>query len=166
MGAAGLREYAFTSFDLDMTLRQAEEALRAFFRPFPRLEAWRSTHADLCRRRGYIEIGAGRVVRSEWEPFGLSFQQTCNLPIQGACADVMLRALRLVHRRLRQARLRGGLVASVHDELLLEVHADDAEIARDLLEDAMIGAFIETFPGAPVNGVAAAKVGRTWAEVK
>jgi hypothetical protein len=26
------------------------------------------------------------------------------------------------------------------------VQADDAEIARDLLEDAMIGAFTETFP--------------------
>jgi DNA polymerase I-like protein with 3'-5' exonuclease and polymerase domains len=67
---------------------------------------------------------------------------------------------------LKDARIRGGLVACVHDELLLEVHEDDAEVARDLLEDAMIGAFTETFPGAPVNGVATAKVGQTWAEVK
>jgi DNA polymerase I-like protein with 3'-5' exonuclease and polymerase domains len=60
---------------------------------------------------------------------------------------------------LKARGIRGGLVACVHDELLLEVHEDDAEAARDLLKATMIDAFTETFP-APVNGVAAAKIGR------
>jgi hypothetical protein len=46
------------------------------------------------------------------------------------------------------------------------VHEDDAEKARALLEAAMIEAFAMTFPGAPTNGVAVAKIGKNWAEVK
>ena len=78
----------------------------------------------------------------------------------------MLRAITWTYARLKAAQIRGGLVACVHDELLAEVAEDDAEKARQLLEQTMTDAFAETFPGAPVNGVAAAKIGRTWAEVK
>ena len=51
------------------------------------------------------------MVEARWEPSGhLSFPQCCNLPVQGAAADAMLRALALVFRRLRG--INGGLVAS------------------------------------------------------
>ena len=62
----------------------------------------------------------------------------------------MLRAIAMVFRRLRG--IRGGLVASVHDELLLEVAEDDAEQARQILEETMVAAFELTFPGAPTAG--------------
>jgi DNA polymerase I-like protein with 3'-5' exonuclease and polymerase domains len=60
----------------------------------------------------------------------------------------------------------GGLIASIHDELLLEFAEADAEGGRELLQAVMIEAFALTFPGAPTAGVAAAKIGRSWAEVK
>jgi DNA polymerase I-like protein with 3'-5' exonuclease and polymerase domains len=95
------------------------------------------------------------VVEARWELSGrLSFPQCCNLPIQGICADAMLRALTLIHSRLRSAGIRGGLVASIHDELLLEVHADDAGVAGAILEETMIEAFAIIFAGAPAEGVA------------
>jgi len=72
----------------------------------------------------------------------------------------------LVHARLKRSAIRGGLVACVHDELLLEVHEADAQRAREILQQTMIDAFVATFPGAPTNGVATAKVGLSWAEVK
>jgi DNA polymerase I-like protein with 3'-5' exonuclease and polymerase domains len=78
----------------------------------------------------------------------------------------MLRTITMIHSRLRSTGIRGGLVASIHDELLLEVHADDAEAACVLLEETMIEAFAVTFPGAPTDGVASAAIGRSWAEVK
>ena len=62
--------------------------------------------------------------------------------------------------------IRGGLVASVHDELLAEVHEDDIERARGLLQQAMTEAFVMTFPGAPTTNVATANTGRSWAEAK
>jgi DNA polymerase I-like protein with 3'-5' exonuclease and polymerase domains len=72
----------------------------------------------------------------------------------------------LIDTCLVEGQIRGGLVACVHDELILEVHEDDAEIARALLEDAMTDAFATTFPGAPTKGVAEAVIGQNWAETK
>ena len=59
-----------------------------------------------------------------------------------------------------------GLVATVHDELLLEVAEQDAEYARDILHATMVEAFELTFPDAPTNNLAEAIIGRTWAELK
>ena len=78
----------------------------------------------------------------------------------------MLRAIALVYARLKAARIRGGLVACVHDELLLEVAEADAETARDILGETMTEAFAMTFPGAPTRKVVEVKLGITWNEVK
>jgi DNA polymerase I-like protein with 3'-5' exonuclease and polymerase domains len=168
-GPDGLRESAFVTYGVELSRAEAEQARRRFADTYRRLwqGLWNNYHR--CKARGYVEIGCGRVVEAAWETDvdgRLLFTRCCNLPIQGICADAMLRALILAHARFKQARIRGGLVACVHDELLLEVHEDDAEKARQLLEQTMIDALTETFPGAPMNCVATAKIGQTWAEAK
>jgi DNA polymerase-1 len=163
----GLVEYAFGSYGIAMTEADAKHALYAFFRRFATINRWRQDNVDICRAQGFVRIGAGRIVKAAWEPSGrLTFQQCCNFPVQGICADAMLRAITLVHARFTEAGIRGGLVATVHDELLGEVHEDDAERARGLLQQAMTGAFVMTFPGAPTTNVATANIGRSWAEAK
>ena len=107
------------------------------------------------------------AVEAAWEERGrLRFTQCCNLPIQGICADAMLRAIRMAYARLRAEGVRGGLVACVHDELLLEVQENDTSVAGEILTRAMIDAFIETFPGAPTTNLVDVKIGKTWADVK
>ncbi len=165
IGAKALAANAFDSYGVEMSVPEAQQALDRFFARYATLRDWMREHADLCQARGYVEIGVGRVVEVNWEVGGrLTFQQCCNLPVQGAAADAMLRAIAMVFRRLHG--IRGGLVASVHDELLLEVTEGDAETARQVLEETMIEAFEQTFPGAPTNKVVEVQVGRTWKDVK
>jgi DNA polymerase-1 len=167
IGPRSLAEDAFAHYGVEMTQAEAKHALDAFFWRFATLDRWRRDHAERCQARGYVVIGAGRRAEAAWEPGGqLSFPQCCNLPIQGICADAMLRAIALVYARFNAAGIRGGLVATVHDELLAEVNAADAKGARELLQAAMVEAFTLTFPGAPMRGVAEAKIGSTWHEVK
>jgi DNA polymerase I-like protein with 3'-5' exonuclease and polymerase domains len=78
----------------------------------------------------------------------------------------MLRAISMVHGRLQRRRIHGGLIATVHDELLLEVAQEEAGQAREILHIAMVEAFEATFPGAPTTNLAEAKVGGTWADLK
>jgi len=168
-GPHGLRESAFINYGVQMSLDEAEHACRRFRETYRVLYQGLWHNYRRCEARGYILIDAGRIVKAEWETDvggRLRFTRCCNIPIQGICANAMLRAIALVYARLKAARIRGGLVACVHDELLLEVDEDDAEKARQILEGTMIDAFVETFPEAPANGVARAKVGRTWAEAK
>jgi DNA polymerase I-like protein with 3'-5' exonuclease and polymerase domains len=165
VGPRTLAENAFDTYGVDMTAGAARAALDRFFLEYRGLKRWMYHHADLCQRRGYVRIGAGRVVEAVWEPGRkLRFPQCCNLPVQGAAADAMLRAIAMVFRRLRG--INGGLVACVHDELLLEVAETDAERARCMLEETMIEAFEQTFPGAPIGKLVEAKIGKTWLEVK
>jgi DNA polymerase I len=166
LGARGLAIYAFNTYGVEMSVAEAQRYLDQFFATYPGLKNYLQEHARLCQRRGYVVIGAGRVVEARWEKFGLSYQQCCNLPVQGIAADAMLRALVLVHAGLRAAALRAGIIASVHDEILIEAYEADAEEARVLLEAAMVEAFALTFPGAPLGGVATAKIGRTWWDTK
>jgi DNA polymerase-1 len=150
-----------------LSAREALQHINTFFKTYHPLRNDLDDHAELCQRRGYIAIGCGRVVEAAWEKYGLSYQQCCNLPVQGIAADCMLRALVLVYDEFRACGVRGGLIATIHDEILCEVHEDDAEGARELLEACMLTAFADTFPrAASFDGVVEAKIGRTWGELK
>jgi DNA polymerase I-like protein with 3'-5' exonuclease and polymerase domains len=75
-------------------------------------------------------------------------------------------ALHAIDWMLPAEGIEGWLVAWMHDEILIEVPEADAERASVLLVKAMTDAFAETFPGAPLNGLVEAKIGRSWAETK
>jgi len=72
----------------------------------------------------------------------------------------MLRAVRMAHERL--AGLQAWLVATVHDELLVEASEKDSERAQAILSETMAEAFAMTFPGAPTGGIVEVKVGKSW----
>jgi DNA polymerase-1 len=167
IGAASLAANAFADYGIEMTVSEADQALKAFFAFFYGYDDWRWDHYHLCQRRGYVLIDAGRIVAASWEPGRkLSFPQSCNLVIQGAAANCMMRLIILLYARLKASAIRGGMVATIHDELLLEVPEDDAEATRALLAETMIEAFELTYPGAPIVNLVETKIGRSWADVK
>jgi DNA polymerase-1 len=166
IGAVTLSEDAFDNYGILMGEAEAQLALDAFFSTYRRFNEWRWEHWAQCKATGRVVVPvSGRTVEAAWEYGGrLRFTQCCNIPIQGRCADAMLRAIRLVHERLQG--LDAALVVSLHDELLVEASERDAECVRTILEEAMIEAFQTTFPGAPSHGVAEAVIGPTWFAVK
>jgi DNA polymerase-1 len=70
-----------------------------------------------------------------------------NQPIQGTSADILKRALKLLHDSNRGTSAR--LVNIVHDEILLECDASEAEDTARRLEAKMIQAgeeYVKTIP--------------------
>ena len=161
MSAKGLSAAAWSGYGIELPEADAKLALDRFFAKYSGLRQWMRTHADQCKRARRVTIGAGRVVENAWEAYPLNYPQHCNLPVQGSCADCMMRAIALVH-----AELPGVLVAMVHDELLAEVPAADADATVEILKSCLHRAFVETFPGAPTLGLVDAHVGASWAELK
>ena len=157
---------AWKNYRVAMTLPEAEGALEKFFAKFHTLKRWMRQHAETCKSRHRIDIGAGRVLQAGWEPGGLRYTQCCNLPIQGASADIMMLAIAKVHRGMQVGNIEGGLVASVHDELVLEVRENQAPQAKSILEEAMVEAFAQTYPLAPVSRLVSVSVGLTWGDLK
>ena len=61
-----------------------------------------------------------------------------NMPIQGTSADILKRALRLLHDEIRPTS--AILVNIVHDEIIVECAANEADQIATILDSAMVRA--------------------------
>ena len=63
-----------------------------------------------------------------------------NTPIQGTSADIIKIAMVKVYNRLKAEGLKSKLILQVHDELIVEASADEAERAAKILHEEMVNA--------------------------
>ena len=163
-GAAGLAKYAKTQYGVDMSLKQAERYRQAFFDTYPGLRRWQRRTAELAEASHSVRTPSGRVRTFKRKRGKSYFTAFLNTPVQGGAAEVMLAALAALDRRLKG--LDAKLVNVVHDEIVLEVAADQAAAAKTAVEEAMVEGMLSVFPRADCNGLVEAHSGCNWAEAK
>ena len=71
------------------------------------------------------------------------------MPIQGTSADILKRALHLLHNQMSGTSAK--LVNIVHDEIIVECDAAEADATAKLLENAMCSAGVEYVKKVPVK---------------
>ena len=159
----GLARYARNSYGVTMTKQEAAQAQQRFFRAYPQLQQWQLQQITTARVYGKVKTRTG-LVRDFTTSSGYLEAEACNHPIQGSAGEILLAALKHLDTKSTGAQLYNH----VHDEILLDVQADNAEQAAAELERAMVTGFLEIFPegGGLTNGLVDVKQGRTWAEVK
>ena len=81
-----------------------------------------------------------------------------NSPIQGTSADILKRAMRLVHDGLKG--LDAQMVNCVHDEIIVEASECDASRAAEVLGREMINAGQEIIKTVPID--AEVQTGNDW----
>ena len=166
MGARGLVATAWNSYGVVMSIDDAQMALNSFFRKFAGLKRWMHRNAEICNAKRAIAIGLGRVFENAWSDTGIRYTQCCNLPIQGACADVMMLAVTRMQRSFREHNTDARLIAQVHDEIIVEAASGSIAASADIMSQAMTFAFLEMFPGAPTMDLVNIKTGNSWADLK
>ena len=82
-----------------------------------------------------------------------------NMPIQGTAADIIKLAMVHVFKRLRDEKLQAKLLLQVHDELIVECSADEAERVSSILREEM-----EHAADLSVPLTVEVKSGHSWAE--
>jgi DNA polymerase-1 len=97
---------------------------------------------------------AGRVARFNFDPedkqaASLAQRNGKNTPIQGSSADILKRALRLLHDKLKGTG--ACIVNMIHDEIVVEADASEAEAVGKIVEDAMCKAGEEYVKKVPVK---------------
>jgi len=108
------------------------------------------------RRRQVPELRARRwELRRQGERFAV------NMVIQGTAADIMKVAMVRCDAGLKQAGLRTRMILQIHDELLFEGPAEEAERVEALAVEQMAGAF-EMDPPLAVE----AGIGPDWLAAK
>ena len=132
----------------------AENTMRKYFGTYRALDGYlRQSGSDVVTKR-IARTASNRMLRlrfdeSDRQQVASARRYGVNMPIQGTSADILKRALRLLHESLRETS--GRLVNIVHDEIIVECDASEAELISEKLETAMRQAGQEYISSVPIN---------------
>ena len=141
----------------------AENTMRKYFGTFRKLDEYLRTEGRRLISERQARTASGRMLRlrfdeNDRQQIASARRYGINMPIQGTSADILKRALRLLHDQLRGTTAR--LVNIVHDEVIVECTAQDADQTAKLLENAMCTAGEEFVRKVPVK--VDAKIADDW----
>jgi DNA polymerase-1 len=154
LGAKALRRKAKAEYGLKLSVREAGRYRRGFFAAYPAIGAWHNT----IRRQKAEETRtlAGRRVLVDSAGF---YGAKANYIVQGTGADAVKAALALLWER--RSEVPGAFpVLIVHDEIVIEADAGQADVAAAWLQKAMVDAIAPLIDPVPV--VVETKIGQSW----
>jgi DNA polymerase-1 len=133
---------------------EAENTLRKYFATYPRMDEWLRMQSNNVVTQRQTRTASGRLAKFNFDEndrasLAAALRYAKNMPIQGTSADILKRALRLLHNDLRGTS--GKLVNIVHDEIIVECDVSDADSTAKLLESAMLRAGREFVSRVPVK---------------
>ncbi len=163
--------YGISAYGLSQSLgierEEAEAYIARYFERMPRVKTFIEETIAEARARGYATTVFGRrrpipeLKASSFQERSLGERLAVNSVIQGSAADIIKVAMIRCHGRLLREFPRARLVLQVHDELLCEVPAEEAEAVRG----AMVEEMVQAYPMDPPLGVDAG-VGPDWLSAK
>ena len=132
---------AFTlSRDIGVTPQAAQAFIDAYFEGYPAVRGFLDGVIDKARESGEVRTMFGRrrlvpELRSRnGQVRAAAERMTVNMPIQGAAADILKRAMIDLDGALPPTAL---MILTVHDELLIEAPRDTADAVATLVRDRM-----------------------------
>ena len=133
-------------------LPEAEGVLKKYFATYRQLDTYLNEAANRAVRERQARTGSGRLVRFRYDEqdrqqISMTKRNGKNTPIQGTSADILKRALRLLKDELRGTNAQ--IVNIIHDEIVVEADADEAEDVALKVERAMVAAgeeYVKTVP--------------------
>lgn len=159
--------YGLSSFGLSQQLGISVDEARTlrdeYFARFGRIRDYLTNVVDQARRDGFTQTMLGRrrylpdLVSDNRQRREMAERMALNAPIQGTAADIVKVAMLAVDRALVEGGLRSRLLLQVHDELVIELAADEEQRVRQLVEEHMAGAADLAVPLSVSIGV-----GRSW----
>jgi DNA polymerase-1 len=143
--------YGMSAFGLSrstgLTLAEAENFVKAYFRQFPGVKLYLDSIRRLATNQGYVEtlLGRRRLFPNLSKQIDQNMRnreerEAINAPIQGTAADIMKLAMIQLPPAIQQAHLPARLMLQVHDELVLEVPpealTDTQRVVQSVMENA------------------------------
>lgn len=165
MGAGALAN------QIHVTEEEAQEMINKYSETYPQLWRYLKNQFRLAGKRLYAVTASGRrqefkepskdqlgePVKAELAAIG---RNGMNMPIQGTSADILKRALKILHDKMLPYD--AHIVNIVHDEITVEARDDEnLETVRKMVEDSMIEAAEEFIKDVPI--LVDAKIVDNWA---
>ena len=137
MSAFGLAE------NLNIPVGVARDFIEAYFEKYPNVKAYMDDTIAKCEQSGYVttllnrrrEIPEIRNKNRNIKEFGK--RAAMNAPVQGSAADLVKVAMVNVDSELKKRNLKSKLILQIHDELILNVPADEKPQVMQLVKEQM-----------------------------
>ena len=134
------------SKDIGVTVAEAKEYMQQYFARYGGVKRYMEEIVETARQQGWVETAWHRrrelpeLRSSNFNMRSFGERVALNMPIQGTAADIMKLAMVRVRDRLRRELPEARLVLQIHDELIVECPADQAEQVKTVLREEMAGA--------------------------
>lgn len=161
MGAWSLSE------DLDTTPKEAQEFIDKYLSVYPEIKQYMIDVVAFGEKHGYVETKLNRR-RYIPELHSKVYQQrefgkrtALNAPIQGTAADILKVAMIELYKYLKNNNKMTKIILQVHDELILEVPAEELEEIKIIVPKIMNEAYQLSVELKTDYGI-----GKTWYEIE
>ena len=151
--------------DIGVFQSEAKAYMDSYFAKYHGVRAYMTRVVEQAKADGYVTTLFGRrrdlpeLKSSNFNLRSFGERVALNMPIQGTAADIIKAAMVRVDARMRAEHLQARLLLQVHDELIVECPAEEAETVKAILVDEM-----EHVVDYRVPLLVDAKIGTSWAE--
>ena len=151
--------------DIGVFQSEAKAYMDSYFAKYHGVREYMTRVVEQAKADGYVTTLFGRrrdlpeLKSSNFNLRSFGERVALNMPIQGTAADIIKAAMVRVDARMRAEKLQARLLLQVHDELIVECPAEEAETVKAILVDEM-----EHVVDYRVPLLVDAKIGASWAE--
>ncbi|MCC6690123.1 MAG: DNA polymerase I, partial [Bacteroidia bacterium] len=148
--------YGISAFGLSERLsiprKEAAAIIENYFQKYPLVKDYMDLSIENARQKGYVEtiLGRRRYLRDinsgNATVRGFAERNAINAPIQGSAADMIKIAMINIHKDFISKKMRSKMLLQVHDELVFDVHKDELEIVKPIIEHRMKTALLMAVP--------------------
>ncbi len=162
----GISDFSL-AMDIGVTKRQAGEYIETYLARYPKVAEYLKNIILKAESDGYVSsmLGRRRYIpelssqKKVLKAFGE--RVAMNAPIQASAADIIKIAMCRVDKALEKSGLDAKLILQVHDELIVDCNADDADKVKEILISEM-----ENCIDLSVELIVEAAMGVSWLEAK
>ena len=151
---------------LGITTKEAKEIIEKYFQSFPTVRTYFRSIVDTSKEQGYVETLLKRRRYFDYENatpmFRAAFErESVNSVFQGSASDLIKLSMNKIHNVIIEEELNATMLLQIHDELIFEVDANNAESLGNKFREIMENIMILNIPlKASLN------IGDNWSELK
>jgi len=151
---------------LGITTKEAKEIIEKYFESFPTVRTYFRSIVDGSKEKGYVETLLKRRRYFDYENATPMFRaayerESVNSVFQGSAADLIKLSMNKIHNVIAQENLNAKMLLQIHDELIFEVNADEAEVLGNRFRDIM-----DSIMELNIPLKASLNIGDNWSELK
>jgi len=151
---------------LGITTKEAKEIIEKYFESFPTVRTYFRSIVDSSKEKGYVQTLLKRRRYFDYDNATPMFRaayerESVNSVFQGSASDLIKLSMNTIHKVIIEEELNAIMLLQIHDELIFEVNADEAETLGARFREIMEGIMELNIPlKASLN------IGDNWSELK